>query len=67
MSESKERNSSTDNNIISAFEIDDRITLIIEYELAVGLGKLILDTETTNTALLALGHQLRNLSDGRTV
>ena len=64
MTESKERNS--DNNI-SAFEIDDRITLIIEYELAVGLGKLILDTETTNTALLALGHQLRNLSDGRTV
>ena len=64
MVEPSELNS--DSNI-SAFEIDDRITLIIEYELAVGLGKLILDTETNNTALLALGHQLRNLSDGRTV
>lgn len=52
-------------NNISAFEIDDRITLIIEHELAVNLGKLILDTETNNTALLALGHQLRNLSDDK--
>lgn len=46
-----------------AFEIDDRVLLTIEHELAVNLGKLILETETANTALLALGHQLRNLSN----
>lgn len=47
----------------NAFEIDQRITLFIEFELAINLGKLILDSDTNNTALLALGHQLRNLSD----
>lgn len=46
----------------SAFEIDSRICLNIEYELAVNLGKLVLESDTKNTALLALGHQLRNLA-----
>jgi len=53
------------NNIPPAFEIDARVVLSIEYELAVNLGKLILDSDTNNTALLALGHQLRNLSNAR--
>lgn len=52
-------------NHLPAFEIDPRINLEIEYELAVNLGKLVLDSETKNTALLALGHQLRNLSNNR--
>jgi hypothetical protein len=52
-------------NHISAFEIDPRISLEIEYELAVNLGKLVLESETKNTALLALGHQLRNLSNNK--
>lgn len=51
--------------MLAAFEIDDRIALQIEFELARHLGTLILDSDTTNTALLALGHQLRNLTDGR--
>jgi hypothetical protein len=46
----------------AAFEIDPRITLSIDYDLAVSLGMLVLDSSTKNTALLALGHQLRNLS-----
>lgn len=50
-----------------AFEIDARVMLTIEFELAVNLGKLVLESDTKNTALLALGHQLRNLSNGRGV
>lgn len=49
----------------SAFVIDPRIKLYIEHELAVSLGKLVLESETKNTALLALGHQLRNLANDK--
>lgn len=52
-------------NLLPAFEIDNRIGVTVEFELAKQLGKLILDSDTTNTALLALGHQLRNLTDAR--
>jgi len=45
-----------------AFEIDNRICIKIEKELAAFLGTLILGTDTKNTAVLALGHQLRKLS-----
>ena len=55
----------TQNNTPPAFEIDTRVRLTIEFELAVSLGKLILDSDVKNTALLALGHQLRNLSNDR--
>jgi hypothetical protein len=47
-----------------AFEIDDRICIMIERDLSSALGQLILDTDTTNPALLAIGHQLRNLDRG---
>lgn len=47
---------------LPAFDIDDRIYLRIERELAVQLGDLVLQTDTKNTALLAIGHQLRNLA-----
>lgn len=50
---------------LTAFEIEPRIIMYIELELAVSLGKLVLESQTKNTALLALGHQLRNLSDGK--
>jgi len=46
-----------------AFEIDNRITLKIEKELAINLGKIVLEVGTDNTALLAIGHQLANLSN----
>ena len=58
--EEKPRKSS---NKLPAFDIDDRIYLRIERELAVQLGDLVLQTDTNNTALLAIGHQLRNLVD----
>ena len=45
-----------------AFETDTRIIIFIEHELAINLGKLVLASDTKNTALLAFGHQLRNLS-----
>lgn len=44
----------------TAFEIDSRIVLRIDIDLAVALGKLILGTDTKNPAILALGHQLRS-------
>jgi len=53
------------NQLNAAFEIDRRVCLYIEHELAVSLGKLVLESETKNTALLALGHQLRKLANGR--
>lgn len=49
----------------SAFEIDNRVAVKLEPELAASLGRLILETDTKNTALLALGHQLRSLSNAR--
>lgn len=52
-------------NILPAFDVDDRIGLHIEVGLARQLGLLILESPTPNSALLALGHQLRNLTDAR--
>lgn len=54
------------NGQIPAFEIDARITVSIEFELAINLGKLVLNSDTKNTALLAIGHQLRSLSNDKT-
>jgi hypothetical protein len=45
-----------------AFEIDGRIVVKIDVELAYLLGALILSTDTNNPALLAIGHQLRSYS-----
>ena len=47
----------------NAFELDDRICLKIDRELGPILGSLILSTNTNNPALLALGHQLRSLTN----
>jgi hypothetical protein len=63
--ESEVATNGSTNNPPPAFEVDARVMLTVEFELAVNLGKLILDSDTKNTALLALGHQLRNLSNGR--
>jgi hypothetical protein len=46
-----------------AFEVDGRIVVKIDVELAYLLGALILSTDTTNPALLAIGHQLRSFTD----
>lgn len=50
-------------SILPAFEIDNRIVLKVEHELATQLGKLILESTTENTALLAIGHQLKNITN----
>ena len=41
-----------------SFEVDQRIHVKLDPELAVILGEVILDSNTTNPALRALGHQL---------
>ncbi|HEV7281062.1 MAG TPA: hypothetical protein VGN57_12730 [Pirellulaceae bacterium] len=48
-----------------AFEVSDDIVLKIEPTLAVSLGQLILESRTENSALLALGHQLRRLKQSQ--
>lgn len=47
-----------------AFEVDGRIVVKIDHDLAISLGSLILSTDTKNPAMLALGHQLRSFADG---
>lgn len=49
-----------DRNKPSAFEMDDRITVKLNPGLAVELGDLILQSDTDNSAILALGHKLQN-------
>ena len=45
-----------------AFEVDGRVRVLLDHDLAISLGALILSTDTKNSAILALGHQLRNFS-----
>lgn len=46
-----------------AFEVDGRVRVLLDHDLAVSLGALILSTDTKNSAILALGHQLRNFAN----
>jgi hypothetical protein len=46
-----------------AFDIDDRVSLKLEYELAVRLGEFILKAGTEDKQLVALGHKLYNLEE----
>ena len=49
-------------NTRSAFIVDDRIHLKLEYDLAIRLGEAILAAHITDdTQLVALGHRLDNL------
>lgn len=43
---------------MKSFEIDNRVCVKIDKELASQLSRLILESTTENPALLALGHQL---------
>ena len=49
-----------------AFEVDGRVRVLLDHDLAVSLGSLILSTDTKNSAILALGHQLRNFCKVKT-
>ena len=46
-----------------AFEVDGRVRVLLDHDLAISLGALILSTDTKNSAILALGHQLRNFAN----
>lgn len=46
-----------------AFEVDGRVKVLLDHDLATSLGALILSTDTKNSAILALGHQLRNFAN----
>jgi len=46
-----------------AFELDTRLLLRVDKLLAIQIGELILETDTKNTAILAIGHQLKNLKN----
>ena len=48
---------------MSSFHVDGRIGIKLEYELAVRLGKFILDCRTEDKQLAALGHKLVNLDE----
>ena len=48
---------------MSSFHVDARITLKVEYELAVRLGKFILDSGTEDKQIAAMGHKLCNLDE----
>lgn len=52
---------------LPAFEIDNRVHLSVERELAAFIGSIILNSNTKNTAAIAFGHQLRRLADKRPV
>ena len=52
---------------IPAFEIDNRVQIKIERELAAFVGGLILDSDTKNTAAVAFGHQLKRSSEAKSV
>lgn len=56
MAEQKDKNN-------SAFEVDGRISVLLDHDLALSLGALILSTDTKNSAILALAHQLRNITN----
>jgi len=51
------------NNKKSAFTIKSNVTVELDFDMALVLGKFIVDSCPENTAVMALGHQLCNLED----
>lgn len=47
----------------SAFAIDSKIGLKLDYEFAVRLGNFILESKTIDKQIMALGHNLSNLEE----
>lgn len=45
------------------FELDDRVILRLDFDLAIRIGELILSISPEDTQLLALAHRLVNLDD----
>ena len=58
----KERKSRLDGQVAS-FEIDSRITLMVDFDLCVELGKHVIEHGTENKALYALAIMLKKMGD----
>jgi hypothetical protein len=48
---------------MSSFHVDGRVTIKLEYELAMRLGEFILNARTEDKQFVALGHKLLNLDE----
>lgn len=48
---------------MSSFHVDARVSVKLEYELAVRLGEFLLGSGTDDKQILALGHKLNNLEE----
>lgn len=46
---------------MSSFHVDDRITLKIEFDLAVRLGEFIVQSGSSDKQIMAFGHRLMSL------
>jgi hypothetical protein len=47
----------------SAFSVNSDVRLNLDFDMALALGKFIIDSRSENTAIMALGHQLINLGE----
>jgi hypothetical protein len=48
---------------MSSFHVDGRVSIKLEYDLAVRLGEFILNSGTEDKQLMALGYKLSNLDE----
>ncbi len=46
-----------------AFQVDSSVRLTLDFDLAVALGEFIVSNGSDNPAIMALGHQLKDLGD----
>lgn len=46
-----------------SFQVDGRVSIKLEYELAIRLGEFLLNSKTEDKQFLALGHHLLNLEE----
>ena len=47
----------------SAFTIKSSVSVELDFDMALALGRFIVDSRPENTAVMALGHQLCNLAE----
>ena len=47
----------------SAFTIKSSVNVELDFDMALALGRFIVDSRPENTAVMALGHQLCNLAE----
>jgi len=47
----------------SAFSVNSNVKVELDFDMALALGRFIIDSRSENTAIMALGHQLTNLGE----